>query len=129
MDRLEIGSTLITVKQTRWLDERIGCTIAHHYLAGAIGEAEFGRRARSCPFYRKAPNVGDCLMNGRDQHGFSNSICLYHEDIDSPSWQDVRQWRKIVWPDGSSATVPAQYAQRYAEELGATVLGGFLIVR
>ena len=97
------------------LDERTGCTTAHRYLAGEL--QGIPSDYSGCYFYR----AGRCTMNGCEA-GRPRSACLFREPESGRSWDKVRQWRLLEYPDGRLVLCLARDAAHFAIEDGARVV-------
>ena len=94
------------------LDERTGCERAHRYLGGEL--QGIPSDYSGCYFY----HGGRCNMNGK-----AANPCLFHEPEAGRSWDKVRWWRLLEYPDGSTAITPAHSAAELARADGARVIG------
>lgn len=107
-------ATAIPIVAVRWMDERIGCRLAHLYEAGEIeGTPE---QYGGCFFYRAG---GGCTMNG----GRSSDACLFHLGESAPAWSRLREWAMLVEPDGKTAICRREYAHQVAADLDAEIVG------
>ena len=112
IDVLDLGGISVPVVEMTMHDERTGCERAHRYLAGELqGHAgDFD----GCHFYHS----GRCSMNGRNANP-----CLFHEPESGRSWDKVRWWALLEWPDGRVAITPRHSAAELAQADGARVVG------
>ena len=112
IDVLDLGGVIVPVVEMTMLDERTGCARAHRYLAGELDgiPSDFD----GCHFYHS----GQCSMNGRRA-----DPCLFHEPEHGRSWDKVRWWCLLEWPDGSTAITPRHSAAEIAQADGARVVG------
>ena len=112
IDVLDLGGISVPVVEMTMHDERTGCERAHRYLAGELqGHAgDFD----GCHFYHS----GRCSMNGRNANP-----CLFHEPESGRSWDKVRWWVLLEWPDGRTAITPRHSAAELAQADGARVVG------
>ena len=112
IDVLDLGGISVPVVEMTMHDERAGCERAHRYLAGELqGHAgDFD----GCHFYHS----GRCSMNGRNANP-----CLFHEPESGRSWDKVRWWALLEWPDGRTAITPRHSAAELAQADGARVVG------
>lgn len=92
-------------------DERTGCERAHRYLAGELqGTAsDFD----GCHFYQG----GRCSMNGKRANP-----CLFHEPESGRSWDKVKWWCLLEYPNGSIAITPRHSAMEISQADGARVV-------
>ena len=112
IDVLDLAGVFVPVVKMTMLDERTGCPRAHRYLAGEIDGAPSDYT--TCHFYRG----GRCDMNGRRA-----DPCLFHEPENGRSWDKVRWWCLLEYPDGSTAITPRHSAAELAQLDGARVVG------
>ena len=112
IDVLDLGGISVPVVELTMHDERTGCERAHRYLAGELqGHAgDFD----GCHFYHSRR----CSMNGRNANP-----CLFHEPESGRSWDKVRWWVLLEWPDGRTAITPRHSAAEIAQADGARVVG------
>ena len=112
IDVLDLGGVSVPVVAMTMHDERTGCERAHRYLAGELqGHAgDFD----GCHFYHSRR----CSMNGRNANP-----CLFHEPESGRSWDKVRWWVLLEWPDGRTAITPRHSAAELAQADGARVVG------
>ena len=112
----ELGIAVdVPILAVNWLDERIGCERAHRYLGGEL--QGIPSDWQGCYFYQ----VGRCTMNGSEE-GRPRSACLFHEAESGKSWDKVRGWRLLEYPDGRQTLCLARDAAGFAAELGARVV-------
>lgn len=111
-------ATAIPIVAVRWMDERVGCRLAHLYQAGEIDGTpeQYG----GCFFYQAG---GGCAMNGRR----SDDACLFHLSEQTAPWSRLREWAMLVEPDGNTAICQRQYAHQIAADLGAQIVGAVKI--
>ena len=102
----------VPILQVTWHDERTGCDRAHRYLASEL--QGIPSDYTGCYFY----HAGRCNMNGK-----AANPCLFHEPESGRSWDKVRWWRLLEYPDGSTAITPAHSAAELARADGARVVG------
>ena len=102
----------VPILEVKWHDERTGCARAHRYLAGELDGAPGDYTG--CYFY----HGGRCDMNGR-----SANPCLFHEPESGRSWDKVRWWCLLEYPDGRTAITPRHSAAEIAQADGARVIG------
>ena len=112
IDVFDLGGVFVPVLEMTMHDERTGCERAHRYLAGELDgvPADY----TPCHFYRG----GRCDMNGR-----MANPCLFHEPEHGRSWDKVRWWCLLEYPDGSIAITPRHSAAELAQLDGARVVG------
>ena len=112
IDVLDLGGVSVPVVQMNMLDERTGCERAHRYLAGELQgiPSDFA----GCYFY----HGGCCNMNGK-----AANPCLFHEPESSRSWDKVKWWCLLEYPDGSTAITPRHSAAELSQIDGARVVG------
>lgn len=111
-------ATAIPVVAVRWMDERIGCRLAHLYQAGEIQGTpdQYG----GCFFYQAG---GGCTMNSRR----AADACLFHLSESTPEWNRLREWAMLIEPDGNTAICQRQHAHQIAADLGAQIVGAVKI--
>ena len=102
----------VPILQVTWHDERTGCERAHRYLGGEMDGIPSDYC--DCYFY----HGGRCNMNGK-----AANPCLFHEPESGRSWDKVKWWRLLEYPDGSTAITPAHSAAELARADGARVIG------
>ena len=112
IDVLDFAGVFVPVVEMTMHDERTGCARAHRYLAGEIDGVPGDYTP--CHFYRG----GRCDMNGRRA-----DPCLFHEPESGRSWDKVRWWCLLEYPDGSTAITPRHSAAELAQLDGARVVG------
>ena len=112
IDVLDLGGVFVPVLEMAMHDERTGCARAHRYLAGEL-QGVPGDYA-PCHFYRG----GRCNMNGK-----AANPCLFHESESGRSWDKVKWWCLLEYPDGSTAITPRHSAAEIAQIDGARVVG------
>ena len=109
---LDLDGISVPVVGMNMLDERTGCERAHRYLAGELQgiPSDFA----GCYFYCS----GRCNMNGRKANP-----CLFHEPESSRSWDKVKWWCLLEYPDGRTAITPRHSAAELSQMDGARVVG------
>ena len=112
VDVLDLGGVFVPVLEMAMHDERTGCERAHRYLGGEL-QGIPGDYA-TCHFYRG----GRCDMNGK-----AANPCLFHEPESGRSWDKVKWWCLLEYPDGSTAITPRHSAAEIAQIDGARVVG------
>ena len=112
IDVLDLGGVSVPVVEMAMLDERTGCERAHRYLAGELDgvPADYA----PCHFYA----AGRCDMNGRKANP-----CLFHEPESGRSWDKVKWWCLLEYPDGRTAITPRHSAAELSQMDGARVVG------
>ena len=112
IDVLDLGGVSVPVVQMNMLDERTGCERAHRYLAGELQgiPSDFD----GCYFY----HGGCCNMNGK-----AANPCLFHEPEAGRSWDKVKWWALLEYPDGRTAITPRHSAAELSQIDGARVVG------
>ena len=112
IDVLDLGGVSVPVVEMTMLDERTGCARAHRYLAGELDGVPGDYTP--CHFY----HGGRCDMNGR-----SANPCLFHEPESGRSWDKVKWWCLLEYPDGRTAITPRHSAAELSQMDGARVVG------
>ena len=112
IDVLDLGGVSVPVVAMTMHDERTGCARAHRYLAGELDGAPGDYTP--CHFY----HGGRCDMNGR-----MANPCLFHEPESGRSWDKVKWWCLLEYPDGSTAITPRHSAAELSQIDGARVVG------
>lgn len=102
----------VPVLQVTWADERFCCRLAHRYLGGESQGTP--PEYEGCHFYGHRR----CSMNGK-----AADPCLFHEDEKGASWEGVRRWRLLEYPDGALVFTTARDADEIAASEGARVVG------
>ena len=112
IDVLDLGGVFVPVLEMAMHDERTGCERAHRYLAGEL-QGIPGDYA-PCHFYA----AGRCNMNGK-----AANPCLFHEPESGRSWDKVKWWCLLEYPDGRTAITPRHSAAELSQLDGARVVG------
>ena len=112
VDVLDLGGVFVPVVEMTMHDERTGCERAHRYLGGEL--QGIPSDYAPCHFYA----AGRCNMNGK-----AANPCLFHEPEHGRSWDKVKWWCLLEYPDGSIAITPRHSAAELSQIDGARVVG------